>query len=340
MTDDESVPDGGDEVVPDSGPATDGGTEAASGVDARLGREADHADRLDRDADHADRIGGEAVGETDAAAGVDLRGTAVGAAQVAVREYRLAVRRRWAVGVAVLFALFSASLVFLGGSGVGPARVDAVLASFAQVGVYLVPLAALAVGYDAVVGADESGSLELLAALPLSSASVVVGKYLGRAAALGGGMLVGFAVGGALLVRYAGASALGAYAAVVLSAVAAALAFLAVSVLASTLAGEKTHALGAVLATWVWFVLVHDLAALGLVATLDLPQWAVSAAVLLNPADLFRVLVLSGIPTTAGGIAGVLETASLEPTALAAALAAWTAVPLAAAVAAFRRRSL
>jgi Cu-processing system permease protein len=308
------MPDG----TADREPTPDGGTGSVTASDAAAALDTDH----------------------DASTATGLRGLAVGTAQVAVREYRLAVRRRWAVGVAVLFALFSTALVFLGGSSVGPARVNAVLASFAQLGVYLVPLAALAVGFDTVVGADESGSLEMLLALPLSSGSVVVGKYLGRAAALAGGMLAGFAVGGALLVRYADLAVLGQYAVVALAAVASALAFLGVSVFASTLASEKTHALGGALAAWVWFVLVHDLAALGLVATLDLPSAVVSAAVLLNPAELFRVLVLRGIPTTAGGIAGVLETASLSGPILLVALAAWLAVPVAAATVAFRSRAV
>ncbi|MGB9960735.1 ABC transporter permease (plasmid) [Halobacterium sp. MBLA0001] len=261
-------------------------------------------------------------------------------ARVAVREYRLAVRRRWVVGIAVLFALFSVALVFLGGSKVGPTRVPAVLASVAQLGVYVVPLAALAVGFDTIVGADESGSLEMLLALPLSNTAVVVGKYLGRATALSGGMLTGFAVGGAILVRFAGVGVLGAYAGVALAAVAAALAFLGVSVLASTLAAEKTRALGAVLAAWVWFVLVHDLVALGLVASFDLPQSVVTAAVLTNPGDLFRVFVLRGVSTTAGGIAGVLTETGLTTPVLVAALAAWVVLPITGAVLAFRRRSI
>jgi len=272
--------------------------------------------------------------------GRGFRDAVRGTVEVAAREYRLAVRRRWAVGAALVFALFSAALVALGGSSVGPARVGAVLASFAQVGVYVVPLVALAAGYDAVVGADESGSLEMLLALPLSPRSVVVGKYAGRAAAVGGGMLAGFAVGGALLVRYAGVGVVGAYAWVALVAVAAALAFLGVGVLASALASEKTRALGAALAAWVWFVLVHDLVALGAVAAFDLPSWVVSVAVLANPTDLFRVLVLRSVSTTAGGIAGVLAGTGLSQGALAAALAAWILVPVAGAVAALGRRAV
>lgn len=276
----------------------------------------------------------------DTETGARVATTAADVARVAVREYRLVVRRRWTVGIAVLFALFSAALVFLGGSSVGPTRVPAVLASVAQLGIYLVPLAALAIGFDTVVGADESGSLEMLLALPLSNTAVVAGKYLGRAAGLASGMLVGFAVGGALLVRFAGASALGAYSGVALVAVAAALAFLSVSVLASTLAREKTHALGAALAAWVWFVLVHDLVALGLVASFDLPSWVVSAAVLANPADLFRVFVLRGVSTTAGGIAGVLTSTALTTPVLVAALLAWIVLPVVGAIAALQRRAV
>ena len=283
---------------------------------------------------------GETDVETERATESALRRTLSGTVEVAAREYRVAVRRQWAIGVAVMFALFSTALVFLGGSSVGPARADAVIASFAQVGVYVVPLAALAAGYDAIVGADESGSLEMLLALPLSNTAVVVGKYVGRAVAVGGGVLLGFAVGGALFVRYAGIGVLGAYAWVVLAAVGTALAFLGVSVLASALAGEKTRALGGALAAWVWFVLVHDLVALGAVASFDLPQWLVGAAVLANPADLFRVLVLRVVPSTAGGIAGVLNAASLSVPILVAALAVWVVVPVAAAVVALRRRSV
>ena len=314
----------------DTGPTADGGTGSVAPTDGGTGgtRPSDAAVPVDRETAH------------ETTTGTGLRETVVSTAQVAAREYRLTLRRRWTVGVAVLFALFSTALVFLGGSNVGPARVNAVLASFAQLGVYLVPLVALAAGFDAVVGADETGSLEMLLALPLSSTAVVVGKYLGRALALAGGTLAGFAVGGALLVRFAGVGVLGAYARVALVAVASALAFLGVSVLASTLAREKTHALGGVLAAWVWFVLVHDLVALGLVASLDLPQWVVGVAVLANPGDLFRVFVLRGIPTTAGGIAGVLTTTGLSTPVLVAALAAWLVLPVAGAVVAFRRRSV
>lgn len=259
---------------------------------------------------------------------------------IAAREYRVAVRGRWAAGLAVLFGLFAVGIVAFGTSRVGPARYGAVIASLVELGAYLLPLVALAAGYDAVVGDEESGALDMLFALPVSRAQVVVGKYLGRAAVLGGAILVGLGAGGAVALSTVGLAGAGAYAAFVLAAAATGLAFLGVGVLISTVARERTHALAGALAAWAWFVLLYDLAAIGAVAALDLPGTAIAAMVLGNPADVFRVLVLSRLETAPGGFAAALVEAPLSTPILVAALAAWIVLPVAAATVAIRRRRL
>ncbi|WP_336338864.1 ABC transporter permease [Haloarcula brevis] len=259
---------------------------------------------------------------------------------LARREYRLAVRSRWALGVALLFGLFTTAVVQFGASAVGPGRFDAVVATIAELGVYLVPLTALAVGYDAVVGADERGSLELLLALPVTKGRVVVGTAVGRAAVLAGAMLLGFVPGALLTVRYLGIGSVGPYATVALAAVLTACAMLGVAVLVSTVARTKTHALGAALAIWLWVALLHDLVALGAVAGFDLGSGAVAAAILLNPVDCFRVLALTQVDVVAGGFGGVLAQAGLTAPAVAAALAAWVVVPVGVAAKLIGRRRL
>lgn len=124
-------------------------------------------------------------------------------------------------------------------------------------------------------------------------------------------------------------------------AVAVGAAFLAIAVLVSTLAREKTHALGGVLLVWVWFVLVHDLLALGVVAAFELPEAVLSVFVLTNPTSIFRVLVLGQLGTTAGsGFAAVLSTTGLSTPGLVAALLAWCVLPVAAAGLLVSRRRL
>lgn len=270
----------------------------------------------------------------------NVAGTLEQIATVARLEYRLSIRNRWALALTALFGLLAGLIVAFGGSSPGAVRIDAVVVSLASLATYLVPLAALVYGYDSIVGAEESGWLDIVFALPVPRSRIVFGTYLGRAVTLAGATAIGFGVGGVVLFVPADGATWSLYATVLLGAVALGLAFLAMSVLVSTVASEKTHALGLALLVWVWFVFGHDLAALGLVAWIELPSSVLSALVLANPVDVFRVLVLSGIDSTGGGMAAVVANTDLSPPVLAAAALSWIAAPVAVAAHLVRRRSL
>lgn len=248
---------------------------------------------------------------------------------VARQEYRLAVRRRWLLALAGLVGLLAVLVVGFGGSRLGPVRVDAIVVSLASLATYLLPLAALVYGFDAVVGAAEDGRLDVVYALPVPRSFVLTGTFLGRAVTLAVATALGLGAGGvALSVTVGSAVDWAVYGRLLLGAVALGLAFLGVSVLVSTVAREKTHALGGVLLVWVWFVFGHDLVALGLVAAVDLPGSVLSALVVANPATAFRLLVLSGTEAS-GALAAVVSTTALSPVVLALALVAWAIVPVA-----------
>lgn len=253
---------------------------------------------------------------------------AVGA--FARREYRVAARSRWPVGLAVLFAAFTVGVVQYGASDAGASTVSAVVASVAALSTYVVPLAALAFGYATVVGPATRGELDVLDALPVPRWTVVVGAFAGRAVAFAGAVCIGYAFGGAALYRVGGVAAVRAFLPAVAAAVLAGVAFLAVAVLVSTIASEKASALGGVLLAWAWFVLVHDVVALTAVVTLDLPASALAALVAANPADCLRVLGMAGVPS-ASGAAGALGATALSVPVVVVALFAWLALALGAA---------
>ncbi|RZH69233.1 ABC transporter permease [Natrinema altunense] len=260
---------------------------------------------------------------------------------VAETEYRLSVRSRWALALTAIFAVFSLGMATFSGSDTSPAGFERIVASLAALVVYLVPLVALAFSYDAIVGREESGWLQALFSLPVSRSRVVLGTAIGRAIVLASATVIGFGVAGFLLLLEYGVGGFEAYVGFLLGAVGLGLAFLAIGVCLSTLAREKTHALGLALLAWAWFVLVHDLLALGVVAAFSLPDLAVSAMVLANPTGVFRGLVLGALG--AGGDAGfaaVLAEAGLSTGTLVGALVVWIVGPLALAAVAVRRRRL
>lgn len=278
--------------------------------------------------------GMDVAGEVTASPSAGLVGEVLG---IAAREYQVAVRTRLAPGAILLFALLTTTVVQLGTTGVGPDRIDTVVSTLAELSTYVVPLAALGFGYDAIVGSREDGSLTMLLALPVSSTRIAVGTYLGLAGILVGSILFGFLPGAVLTVAYFGGG-VGAYAVVALAAVLVGLSFLAVGLLISTVTRGKAQALGAALTTWLWFVLLHDLVALALVTGFDLSGTAVSALVLLNPADCFRVVALSQVDTLAGGFGAALSTAGMSVPVAVLGLLLWSILPVALAGALLRRR--
>jgi len=248
---------------------------------------------------------------------------------VARREYLVLSRARWTHGLALLFGAFSLAVVGLTGSATGPTSAAALLVTLAELSVYLVPLAALALGYGTVVGADERGTLELLLSVPLGRTELLVGKFLGRAGTVAVGTTLGLGAGAVAVALRFGPAVLPAYLHYTLTAVTVGVAFLALGVCISAAATEKARALGGALLAWVWFVLVYDLVALGVVVAIDPPIWVPSALVVANPADVLRLVVLSLVPTGGGGAGAVLATTAVSTPAIFVGLALWVVVPLA-----------
>lgn len=248
---------------------------------------------------------------------------------IAYTEYRLAIKNRWAIALTIIFAGFSLGLLTFSGSTVGPEGFKRVLGSLTVLAVYLVPLAALAFGFDAIVGAEDNGWLQALFTLPIARWRVVAGTYLGRASALASAIIIGFGAAGVLVLRDFGLGGWHGFLTFLLASVGMALAFLAIAVLLSTVAAAKTHALGGSLLVWAWFVLIHDLLALGFIAAFRVPDIVLEAMVLSNPAGVYRVLVLDTLD--AGGEAGfsaIISATGLSTPILVGAILAWIGLPL------------
>lgn len=253
---------------------------------------------------------------------------------IAAKELRDRLRNFWVVAVALIFALFALAIAYFGNAQqgqIGFRGIDVTIASLVSLVIYLVPLIALVLGYDAIVGEQERGSLELLLAMPLTRFEILAGKYLGLAAALASATIVGFGAG---LLPLAGSLSLQdllAYLYFMGSAILMGMAFLSISMLVSVLASDRVRASGAAIALWFFFVLVFDLLLMGaLVASNGALNSKVFAAVLmLNPADVFRLLNMFGSQQVQNmyGLATVMPAGLTDPAALLGIMLAWIVAP-------------
>ena len=256
-------------------------------------------------------------------------------ATLASKEFRDRLRNRWVLAVALVFAVFSLVIAYAGGAQqgtVGLRSLEFTVTSLVSLVIYLVPLIALLLGFDAIVGERERGSLDLLLALPITRLELLLGKYLGLAAALTLSTVAGFALVAGVLYQRFGASALYHYGGFVLSSVLLGLAFLSLAVLLSVLARDRTRASGLAIALWFGLVLVFDLLLLGLLVATggQVGGEAFAYLLLLNPADIFRILNVFSLDDAQRlyGLASILPPAMGQVGGLTAAMLAWIAGPL------------
>ena len=265
-------------------------------------------------------------------------------ATVAGKEFWDRIRSLWVLAIALLFTVFALAIAYFGGAqqgAVGFRSIGFTIASLVSLVIYLIPLIALLLGFDAIVGERERGSLDLLLSLPITRLELLLGKYLGLAAALTFSTLAGFGLVAMVLARQLDLAGLAAYGDFMLSSILLGCAFLAIAVLLSVVASDRTRASGLAVATWFFFVLLFDLLLLGLLVIgggrfggAELPY-----LLLLNPADVFRVLNVHAIEEVGAqfGLATVFPPELARDGLLYATLVAWCIVPLALAAWRFRR---
>lgn len=255
---------------------------------------------------------------------------------LAAKEFRDRLRNRWVLAVALVFTVFSLVIAYFGGAQqgqLGLRSIEFTIASLVSLVIYLIPLIALLLGFDAVVGERERGSLDLLLSLPITRLELLLGKYLGLAAALTLSTLAGFGLVALLLFKQFSWPGLYHYVGFMLSSVLLGLAFLSLAVLMSVIARERTRASGLAIAMWFFFVLVFDLLLLGgLVATGgSYGGDAFAYLLLLNPADVFRILNVFSLEDvrTLYGLASIVPPALAKPWLMGSVMLAWIVVPLA-----------
>lgn len=270
---------------------------------------------------------------------------------VAGKEIREGIRNRWVVAATLLLATLALTLAFLGAAPagrVGAGALEVVVVSLSSLSIFLLPLIALLISHDAIVGEMERGTMLLLLTYPLSRWQVVLGKFLGHVAILGGATLIGYGAA-AVALAAAGeaidAASWRAFAAMIGSTILLGAAFVALGTFVSALVQARGTAAGIAVGLWLLSVLIWDMALLGILVAdqgQTIGATALDALLLLNPADAYRLFNLAGLPNVGqlSGMAGIAGGSGLTAPVLLAALGVWVLAPLAAAVAIFARREL
>lgn len=269
---------------------------------------------------------------------------------IARREVREGLRNRWVLATTLLLAALSLTLSFLGSAptgNVGVNQLDVVIVSLSSLTIFLVPLIALLLSHDAIVGEMERGTMLLMLSYPVSRNQVILGKFVGHLAILAFATLFGYGAAAAALAATGteiDPASWSSFVTMLCSSVLLGAVFIAIGYLVSASVRERSTAGGVAIGIWLFFVLIYDMALLGtLVASGGhaLPNGLLDALLLLNPTDAYRMLNLgSGEASALSGLGGVAEHTGLNATVLVGALFGWIVLPLSLAAASFSRKEL
>src|SRR5215470_9057877 len=253
---------------------------------------------------------------------------------IARKEIHQAVRNRWVLASTLLLAGLALSLTFLGSAPTGTVGVralDVIIVSLSSLTIFLIPLIALLISHDAIVGDMERGTMLLLLSYPVARWQVLFGKFLGHLAVLAFATCLGYGLAAAALMATGGRidnDSFAAFAAMIGSSVLLGAIFVAIGYLVSALVRDRGTAAGISIGLWLLLVLIYDMALLGLLALdqgRNISADALTAMLLANPTDVYRLFNLTSFAqvSTFAGMAGLSQSSSLSAGALLAALLLW-----------------
>ena len=263
----------------------------------------------------------------------------------AVTEAHIARRNRWvaiAVALMVVFSLVLAAAGSAATGALGADRLSVTVASLTSLSVYLVPLVALLMSFDAVAGEVERGTLPLLLTYPVARWEILLGKLLAHLAILTLAIVAGYgaAAVAAIATDARAAAGLPALWRLTWTSVMLGAPFLCAGYALSSLARRPSGAAGLAIGLWLGLVVLYDL---GLLAAIVADNGGIFTtrifpiALLANPADAFRLFNLAASEATAAaaGVGGAASSIPLWQSL--ASLIAWPVAALALAAMTFRR---
>ncbi len=220
---------------------------------------------------------------------------------VTQKEWMDGRRNRWLQSITVILFLLALGIAYLGGAvagQVGFTGLSNTIVSLASLAVLILPLIALLLSYDAIVGEDESGTLLLLSAYPITSFQLFMGKWLGRCFVLGASIFVGFGCAALILAFTTNVivtELLLAFSIFMVSALLLGMSFLAIGMWISSISKTRGQAAGIALIVWLFSAVLFDLLLLGILVMSEghIESNFLVGLLLANPTDVFRMVNFS-----------------------------------------------
>ncbi len=269
---------------------------------------------------------------------------------MALAEIQEGIRNRWVLASILLLLVLAVSLALLGSTPVGITKaslLSVTMVSLTSLSIYLIPLIALMLSFDTIVGEYERGTLLLLLTYPIQRWQIIIGKFLGHFSILATAILLGYGI----VALYFAIDGVGTsqewfdYLLMMASSLLLGAVFIALGYLVSVLVQQRATATGISLGLWLFIVVFYDLVLLGMLLADKshiIKSNILASLILFNPADVYRLFNLTGseLSTMVSGMSGLTQSDVLAPFTLILTLIIWLLVPLGFSIYIFQKREI
>lgn len=254
-----------------------------------------------------------------------------------LREIKQCFANRYLLAMIILLASLGLTLVMIGGKSHAAVKVDRLIiqvASLSSLSIFLVPLIALFISYDGVVGEKEQGRLILDLSYPVSRFQWLLGKFMAHSTALFIAVCFGYAIAilPIIMDKQITATSIYAFLRLLYSSTLLGMTFISIGYIISAIHRQRSTAAGTAIGCWLFFVMLYDLALLGILVSetgKTLKSSTIDLLLVLNPVDVFRMMSLNSEQTNQlSAMQALGEVSSLSPLLLMIAFVAWIVVPL------------
>jgi Cu-processing system permease protein len=239
---------------------------------------------------------------------------------IAKKEIMDNVRNLWIIIMTVIFAVLTIAMSAVGSYfSEGFQDLEITILLMMSIVQLLVPIIALMLGYAAIVGEVEKGSMNMLISLPTSRLEIILGKLFGLGGVLSFTILVGFGISGVIIGLLVPNISYIEYIIFIIATILVGLVYLYIAFFFSNLFKKRSTALGGAIFLWFFFNMFLPFILLGIAwggaALSDIlagsaPDWYYLIE-LINPISVYTALVYLNI---GGGIpAGATSTPMQYP---------------------------
>jgi ABC-type transport system involved in multi-copper enzyme maturation permease subunit len=176
---------------------------------------------------------------------------------IAKKEILDNIRNKWVIVTSILFAFLTLVFSYFGTMfSEGWQDFETTVGLMMSPVQFLIPIIGLLIGYAAIIGEIEHGSMSSLISLPTNRLEIILGKFIGLGCIIFIPVLLGFGIAGIIIGISLSDVNILSYLIFILATVLFGIVFMTIALFFSTIFKKRSTAIGGAVFLWIFFVVI------------------------------------------------------------------------------------